>query len=274
MFRNYYETGEYDIIILDFDFAWYKGAIEDSILRKPVGYLAPEQVFLNDKVSARSTLIDSYSLGMLFYYMVSCSEPLFNSHLNSDWERKVYDACKSKLKSTWRSISFRFQRLILNLTKDRQNERWDVSQANSEITRLLDAEKNEKSVFAELVAEELISRMLVDQNYSCLNNEFLYNYVNGVTLRISYNEVRKAVGLTIGYQTTGVENFSNIKRYLPQRKEKTLAILKKNEWKINSDNKTSENFTINAEIDTHILLANFNNNIKDLSQIKLEYNFN
>jgi serine/threonine protein kinase len=273
MFRDYYRTKEYDVVILDFDFAWYNGALEDSILRNPVGFLAPEQIQNKNKTSSRSTLTDSYSLGMIFYYMISGVEPLFACHLNVDWKENLKKMCLSRIRSKWTSIGFRFQRLIENLTHDNQYERWDISQANYEIKRLLDAENNETSSFSELVAEELMARILKSLDYRCKENEFVHYYSNGITLHISHSEVKKKIGFQILFLSTGNERYSSLKQYLPSKRDKTISLLRKTGWKILYEDHNSESFSVQGEISISEMMNNFDNIVKGLSEIKYDYNF-
>jgi serine/threonine protein kinase len=274
MFRNFYNTGEFDITITDFDFAWYKGAIEDSISRKPVSYLAPEQIDIYDKFSSRSTLIDSYALGMIFYFMISKKDPLYKNHLHSDWDQIVKQSCESSLKTKWKSLPFRFHRLIINLTKDKQNERWDISQAFYELERLLTAETEETSDYSELVAEELMARIITSSTYVCLEKEFEYQYANGLKIDIGFDEVKKNIEFRIIFQKQGNEHHANIKKFLPQNRERTISVLTKNGWKITTDSHTSQLIVIDATIQTSDVIASFEKNIIDLSNIKMDYNFN
>ena len=71
---EYYDVSDVEVTVLDFDMSWHKGSNEKDVAfesRDDFGYLAPEQTTLVKNVSAVSTRVDSYGLGMTaFLFLV------------------------------------------------------------------------------------------------------------------------------------------------------------------------------------------------------------
>ena len=200
MLKQFYQNGTINVVLTDFDFSWYKGAKENSISRTPAGFLAPEQIDSIDGASTRSALIDSYGFGMNLFFIISKKTPLFKNHKHHDWPTTVLNACTALKCKAWVTIPLRMFRLIMNLTKDIQRERWDVSQADQELERLEYALENGQSTFAELIAEELMARSLSSYDYECEEFGFVHKFINGLQYRLEFSEVNKRVIFCLCYQ--------------------------------------------------------------------------
>jgi len=170
MLRGMYSTGDdWDLVVLDFDLSWHKGAIEGSVFHSPsaVGYLAPEQIHQIDGVSTRNAAVDSFGIGMTLYFICSGCDPLPAQHKHRDWNTTVYECMKKFDSSNWRSMPARFARLVISATQDVQSKRWDLSEIFGELNQLQDAHLNHTSVRqVELIAEEIASRSDVLNRYN------------------------------------------------------------------------------------------------------------
>ncbi len=78
MLRGYYTNpDDYEVVVLDFDLSWYRGASEDSVMDQSAlnGFLAPEQIERTKGVSTRNATVDSFGLGMTLYFLRTHDEP-------------------------------------------------------------------------------------------------------------------------------------------------------------------------------------------------------
>lgn len=69
MLRGFYSNPDkWDVVVLDFDLSWHRGALERSVIHGSamLGYLAPEQIQTIPYVSTRHAAVDSFGMGMVF----------------------------------------------------------------------------------------------------------------------------------------------------------------------------------------------------------------
>lgn len=161
MLRNYWtDPADLDVVVLDFDLSWHRGAAERSIVfTSASGYLAPEQQFARAKESTRSAAVDSFGLGMTFFFLICGRDPVPNQHMHRDWEDSVAAAARERQGGErWHSVGRRFARLIVGSTSDSQHHRWDLARMENELRHLLNAVVDGHSQSPELVSEELASR--------------------------------------------------------------------------------------------------------------------
>ena len=79
MLRGFYSNpDEWDVVVLDFDLSWHRGALERSVIHGSTtfGYLAPEQIHEIDGVSTRHAAVDSFGIGMVLFFMLSGRNPV------------------------------------------------------------------------------------------------------------------------------------------------------------------------------------------------------
>ena len=134
----YLDRDDWQVVVLDFDLSWHRGAEEKSVVHgsSMAGYLAPEQIQAQSGVSTRHATVDSFGFGMTLYFLISGQDPLPAQHRHHNWENSVTDSAHTHRCTSWRSLPQRFARLIINCTRDRQSERWDMTQVQGELQRL------------------------------------------------------------------------------------------------------------------------------------------
>ena len=115
MIRGFYSDPQnWDVVVLDFDLSWHRGALEKSVIygSARLGYLAPEQIEDIPGVSTRHAAVDSFGLGMVLFFMLSGRDPVPEEHRHTDWADKLTRAAASKPCQQWVSTPTRFARLI------------------------------------------------------------------------------------------------------------------------------------------------------------------
>jgi serine/threonine protein kinase len=99
MLNDYYSaTGEWQVVVLDFDLSWHRGSVERSVVHGStlLGYLAPEQIQPIQGVSTRHAAVDSFGLGMLLFFLISGHNPLPDEHRHGNWIELVRSAAERK----------------------------------------------------------------------------------------------------------------------------------------------------------------------------------
>jgi serine/threonine protein kinase len=271
--ERYFDNNSVNLTITDFDFSWHKDALEGDIPRNPTGYISPEQVSVSNKESTRSSLVDSYSIGMIFYYMVSGEEPLFKSHLMKDWEEKIITSCKSIKCATWRSIPIRYSRMIELLTKNKQKERLNVNQAMFELERLMEYCHRPSGKYSELLAEELIYRIVGSEDYSIDRYTFCHKFVSGITMNIDFSETINEISLNFSYTPIGQESHKNIKKYIPDKYKKIEAKLVSTLWKVTVLTASNKGLVLNASINSTVLFNHLEDICNVIKSFKNEFDF-
>lgn len=119
-----------DVVVLDFDLSWHKGAVDLSVDRAP-GYAAPEQTVAgkNKKISTRNTAVDVFSYGMLAYFVLLRMDPRPNEHLIAGFEKDIKNAILKRSRSDWKYLPKYITETICRCTKNSQDERISFSSA-------------------------------------------------------------------------------------------------------------------------------------------------
>ncbi|WP_438747863.1 protein kinase domain-containing protein [Pararhizobium sp. O133] len=138
----YWERVEKDnIIILDFDLSWFKGADGAEFYMnasQALGFLAPEQLNMKSNFSNRSALVDVYGVGMLLYFIVSGETPLANASTRIDWEQRVSQSSSQLFTKDWKSSKYLFSQLVLAATNENQKIRPQLPDFKERLETLID----------------------------------------------------------------------------------------------------------------------------------------
>lgn len=238
MLSGFYSSPDsWHVVVLDFDLSWHQGAFEQSVIHGASrGYLAPEQIQVVQGASTRHATVDSFGVGMTLYFMIAGTDPLPAQHRHTDWNRLVLDAALGRT-TIWESLPFRYTRLILNSTHDRQSSRWDMSQIRDELKRLSDAFLfPTKVVSAELLAEEIAAR--TRRKYTWIDDQMsaVFQLTSGLEIKISGNESARMVLASLNWSSRGRHVRKRIDKWMPRAREECVRVLKSVGWKIRIDN--------------------------------------
>lgn len=212
MLRDYYtEKESSEVVVLDFDLSWHEGASEKSVyISGGTAYLAPEQLNDTGEQIARSATVDSFAFGMIFYFMLTGTDPQFFVHINDDWERRVKLACGSKKIQSWLSSRKMIENLILQSTKHEPSKRMLFAQIHMEMKRIYNAINNPEKVHdATMIIEEVMCRTDSLHAYH-KNGDFVeYTSPTGLNYRIKPCRDDDFIKIIISFTQTGNENFKN-----------------------------------------------------------------
>jgi hypothetical protein len=256
------------VVVLDFDLSWHLDAFDVSVTQPGAanGYLAPEQVNRESGVSTRNAAVDSFGLGMTFYFMLAMRDPVYAQHLHASWQETLQDLAASRKCATWQSIPLRFARMIHRATRDAQSERWDVAHIESEIERLSEAEREPAGVVSvELLAEEIAHRAF-DGHYFWNEQKFEAKYSLGsIDCTVAADVRQRLVRVTFGWQRLGSEHHKKIREWLPDRQQRIRSLLSSFGWQCSVSLDTGRLFG-SATIESDVLRARLDGCVKVLRE--------
>ena len=282
MLKDYYlDHDNYQVVVLDFDLSWHRGAIEDSVISDTfTGYLAPEQVEHMPSAYTRNALVDSFGMGMTLFFLRTGVQPQPLQHRHSNWGEYVHTKIEKHAYPDWRSLPKRYARLITFCTRDKQAERWDMSQIEDELERLQEALANPESVqSAELWADELAARVeyrlgtgkTYDWNQD--RGVAVFQFASGVELRIVGNEVERRVNAWITWTRSGVREYKKIRKYLPAKCNKAIAELKRGGWHLSESKKNIDVIYYEAGMSVDMIRTRINQAVAALTSAAQEFDF-
>jgi len=133
MLRDYYsDPDNIDVVLLDFDLSWYRGAQEFSVIQGAAsqGYAAPEQTAAGRKLegTTKSTLVDSFGFGMVVYYCLTGDHPRPNNQNFTEFSDVLLDGINKNHFSLSVACKNFLIEIVIGATKDNQAERIPFTQ--------------------------------------------------------------------------------------------------------------------------------------------------
>lgn len=271
MFKEeWHGADDWDVVVLDFDLSWHKGAQERSVtIEAYSGYLAPEQVIRDGRYSTRSSLVDAYGLGMTLFFLRTRREPAFMQSAQAQWRESLEVCVRENPCREWISLPRRYFRLIENSTFLEQSRRWDVSQLEAELLRLKSALENAEGVdSAELLAEELMARAFQGQ-YEWDSDKFaaVRRVVNEIQLVVSGDESARQVRMFVSWTQTGEFHLGKTSKWAQETGGKIAELLRRDGWVISEDRRGREGIVIVAAMDVQELAARIADCARTLSKV-------
>ncbi|MGC3987685.1 MAG: protein kinase [Pseudorhodoferax sp.] len=233
MLKNYWNNGnEIDVVVMDFDLSWHVDALEKSIVAKPLGFMAPEQLHQRSAENTRSALVDSFGLGMTMFYMLTGEIPVPDQQRHKDWEDILNRKVRARRCTSWKSLPYRVARLINGSTQDQQRNRWDFSGIVAELTALILAHEGETdAVSIDLLGEEIAAHAESMLNYVWdeARNSAVYKS-GGLFIDVHSDVPQGEIDLTMEWRQTGDENWKLMPKSGAQVMERAKPYLEKNGW--------------------------------------------
>lgn len=243
-----------DIVVLDFDMSWYKDSLEKDVLfeaRDDFAYLAPEQVNPSKLALSRSTLVDSYGLGMTAFYLFGSAHPQINAYLAPDWPAQIYRAVRRGYEEHWISAPARLARMIEVCTSDHQHGRLDFGQVIAELSNLEAAILDYKQVEdAQLFAEELIAHLVGADRYTSDRHAMRYRFesATGVNLECYCDDRKSTMAFSVTWTDQGTVERRQIRKYVEDAIERSVAIIAASPWKLKKKDPRLGGVSISSEI--------------------------
>lgn len=237
MLENFYYEDNSDslnVVILDFDLSWHKGATELTVALGAMsqGFMAPEQAEENES-HTRSTSVDVYSIGMISYYVLTGNNPAPYQHQFKHFTEDVYNSLKSNYKFSWNCLPQFLTETIVKATLHNQNERISLESYLSNIHLALgmilaDEIPNTHPLLLRELAYEIDSTCeITSSNFNrcvMLNTSTLGK---SVKLELTQWNDKPIIQIEIKKLRKGDEDRISIAKYLENAKNKALATVDK-----------------------------------------------
>jgi serine/threonine protein kinase len=259
MLRDHWtDQDKLDVVVLDFDLSWHRGALEQSVLHTTsAGYLAPEQLRPRGGASTRSAFVDAFGIGMTLLYLCGGQEPIADQHRHTSWEMDVAHACSQLSRPKWVSLPRRFARLILACTQDVQSDRWDLAEIARELRLLGAASSGNGELNTELVVEELAARSttFADYTWDADMAQAMRDVGTGLGLSLTANLTDDTVEATVSYASGAEADRGKIRRHIAQ----TSRILREQfvaaGWKVTRCDAGAGDMHVRASVASGVLAA-------------------
>ena len=279
MLRGFYSRSQaWEVVVLDFDLSWHKGALERSVIHGAtmLGYLAPEQIQIMPDVSTRHTAVDAFGLGMILYFMLSGRNPVPEQHQHTVWIETLQHEAANHPCMQWNSVPTRFARLIQSATQHDQSKRWDMTQIQAELQRLLETVlEPDSSRSAELVAEELAARCAFSTGYNWDPNQLsaITEQQSGVKLVIRGDESARSVIVAISWGEPGIQGRQHLGKWIGPASNNVRAILVRYGWEIQDARVNYAHLSIIASMGVQDVVSDFPQAVKsiDSAMAQLRY---
>ena len=272
MLRGFYNSPyEWDVVVLDFDLSWHRGALERSVTHGSnlLGYLAPEQIQDIPDVSTRHAAVDSFGLGMVLFFMMSNRDPVPDEHLHTDWRDTLMTTANTHPSTQWYSAPMRFARLIDFATQHNQSERWDMTQIQAELQRLYEAVLDPTSPrSAELIAEEIAARCEFTRGYEWDSNLLaaVKEEPSGIRVVLRGDESLGRVNTSLYWGDPGVQGRRHLGKWIGPAAKSAVDILKSFGWRIQTTGSRYAHISISAYLPARTANKNMSGVVQSLDR--------
>ena len=238
MLKGYYtDPDNFEVVVLDFDLSWHQGAAERSVIygATTTGYLAPEQLQNVHGVTTRHASVDSFGMGMTMFFLAAKRDPFPTEHEHINWKSTVEMACRALPCREWVSLPARFARIIMQCTKTRQSERWDMAQITGELARLTQAMEEPSEVrWADMLAEEIVAKSDYAGQYDWKEDKRTAEIAlpSGLSLSLCGDEADAKLNLKLSWISTGDHSRKRIIKWLSDAGDRVEKTLKSAGWEI------------------------------------------
>lgn len=214
------------VVVLDFDMSWHKGSSEKDVVfesRDDFGYLAPEQTDPAQSVTARSTKVDSYGLGMTLFALLKGKHPIPNMPLSENFDETVVQATRQGYSGRWKALPRRLARIVSDSTRVDQDARLEFGHAKNRLKLVGDVLKITQTARApaEIFAEEVLFRVASSRPYQWddVFDVGTVHFGDGTIFGVELDADGKSIYLHVEYQDRGNREYNYRKQLLGQTKD-------------------------------------------------------
>ncbi len=228
---------KYEAVLINYDMSWHANACGGTIPGNlaEAGYYAPEQLNPEHSMS-RSTLVDSYGLGMSIYFCFTRQHPPTGGSRSSDWQALLASKFRPSSLLPWRSAPERLRRLICKATEPNAQDRWSVSRIEAELEILHRLHEGLwKNLPADIWAEELVSRV-TERDYETNNDasKFGLELRQGRTIEVYGDLTERTVELRFRNMGITGSDWTGADRVWKDKLDRARDMLNSAGWSIES----------------------------------------
>lgn len=225
---------KFEAVLINYDMSWHADAHGKTIPGNlnEAGYYSPEQ--LSDEATSRSTLVDSYGLGMTIYFAYTKSNPPTGGSRSGDWEDTLRRRFRPQNQLAWRSAPERLRRMILNSTWPEQPRRWSISQIEAELSVLQGLFVGERRPMPpDYWAEEVIARVAQRDYFSNDDaSKFRIELRQGRSIEVSGDLTSRSVEVRFRNLGTDGSNWTGADKLWRDKLNRARDILSSSGWEI------------------------------------------
>ena len=269
---------KHEVKLLNYDMSWHANAKGQTIAGnlQESGYYAPEQMSsLADQ--SRTTLVDSYGVGMCIYYTFTRQAPPAAGSKSTDWPSLLDQGFRPNARLTWRSAPVRLRRLMERATSPRPEERPMIDQIGAELRLLQQAITGEtRNLPADFWAEDLISRS-EEAEYKTVagGTGFLREPREGRSIILEGDLRNNLVILKFRNQAMASTNRSGLDRVWADKLQRARGILSSSGWSIRDETRYGNmELLLSADVSLDVLRAKFTQLLdglqRGLTQVRIE----
>ena len=223
----------HEVTLLNYDLSWHTLAVGETIIgsSEESGYYAPEQA-TRDSAPSRSTLVDSYGVGMTLFNVFGEVPPPAAGSKSTDWKDLVKRRIRVEPRLMWRSAPTRLRRLILDATHPVPANRPSVTQIEAELRLLVNAVTGKiNDLPIDFWAEELMSRC-EEADYECPpgTSEFRREPRVGRSISLRGSLSTKTIVLSFRNQALDSTNRTGIDRMWTDKLNRAKEMLRASGW--------------------------------------------
>ena len=278
MLKDFYwedDSDELNVVILDFDLSWHKGATELTVALGAMsqGFMAPEQVEENENFT-RNTAVDVYSIGMISYYVLTGKNPAPYQHLFSYFEEELVKDISNNYKIEWKCLPLFLAETIVKTTLHDPQKRLSLEAyiANVKIALdmvLSDEIKNTHPLLLRELASCIGENDLEISEYGRVVISKINQLGKSVRLELKQGNKNVLVKVEIRKLRKGDENRNNTAKYLENAKNKALSVVKKELFQHSIGNVGLSELTVNlegklADMVSHSMIVQMAKNIREI----------
>lgn len=262
------ENNKYQIKLLNYDMSWHANAKGNTISGNldESGFYAPEH-FVSAGELARTSLVDSYGVGMCIYFAFSKKKPPTAGSKSTDWEQLLKNGFRTNTKLRWRSAPERLRRLVEQATASEPNDRPMVDQIQAELNLLQSAAIGSfDNLPPQFWAEELMSRS-EEASYVALPSGlgFYREPRPGRTISLEGEARNNKIQLKFKNQALGSTDRSGVDKTWKDKLQRARDVLASSGWEIHDDTRYSRmEVLLSAEVSVDQVRANFDKVLQGL----------
>ncbi len=232
--RNFYNPdSDTEVVVLDFDLSWHRGAYEMSMTQhaqSALGYLAPEQTIKMTSVSTRNAAVDTYGLCATVYFLFTGEHPHQTLFHSADFDDHFRRKCAVAKSGNAESVGNRLRRLITVGLAWKQEARPDLGEIKQELQLLALAVREIENVeSADFWAEELIARVQGKENYHYddFKQEYKSSLYSGMEMSMGADFATNTVMVHLSFAGRGREDRKNVTKFLEERVPQAVLAMEK-----------------------------------------------
>jgi serine/threonine protein kinase len=234
--KNFYgDTADLEVIVLDFDLSWHKGALDLSIVdgARAQGYAAPEQTasYTKSKESTRNTAVDVFGFGMIAYFLMTGNDPRPNEQNFEDFKENIRNRISERFNHDFKSIPKYMADFICKCTVDSQEERISFASAIDTI-EIVSEVCNLGTIPCShpLLLLEIVSRLDSDSDFEFMdfNRKIVSRpFDKSKKVEIFFSDINYKKTLFVRIEKVrGEFDERNIGKYLDKAKDRALSKLR------------------------------------------------